>query len=212
MRSPSEKKNSLTLDGDIFGPGAANRDGVTSITMRLFAACTRSFTHWPTSLASPVATHKFYDSLSAAHPPSDRSTDRRESCNRQLQQNCQLNWKRGRDRLGVCASVAVRCRVAVMGRHLQRLATVCTVVRLRHWIHTSKHARSRAGGWTDGLFGVRVRRSSRSVGRTATACASFGRFGPFLLLLPPPSMLNPSSTGDGGTAAVHDGGDVACKH
>ena len=52
-------------------------------------------------------------------------------------------------------------------------------------------------------------RALLSVGRTATACASFGRFGPLLL---PPSMLNPSSTGDGGAAAVHDGGDVACKH
>ena len=119
--------------------------------MQLFVACTRSFTHWLTGLASPVATHKFYDSLSAAHPP----TDRRESCNRQLQQNCQLNWKRGRDRLGLCASVggrAVSRRIAVMGRHLQR-------VRLRHWIHTSKHTRPRANG----LFGVRAR-SSRSVG------------------------------------------------
>ena len=166
MRSPSEKKNSLTLDGDIFGPGAANHDGVTSITMRLFAACTRSFTHWLTSLASPVATHKFYDSLSAAHPPSDRSTDRRESCNRQLQQNCQLNWKRGGDRLGVCASVAERCRVAAALPSWAATSSAAppSVVRLRHWIHTSKHARPRAGGRTGYLVsacGAPLGRSDR---------------------------------------------------
>ena len=66
----------------------------------------------------------------------------------------------------MCASVAVRSvsrrrRVAVMGRHLQRRAAVC---RPPPTLDTHEQTRSLAGGRTDGLFGVRVRRSSRSVG------------------------------------------------